>query len=156
MRSRQRRSHLLPGILGVVDKNVIVAPQIRRTNVAAEIEFVQRAVELVRTPLGHHLHLAASGSVKVGRLAGSANLELFDTFNRRWNHARGSSARGIGTGVAIARRVGGVATRHVVAIVPAVELEFILIGRRPSDVSCKGDTDLQDCQGGCIAAEVGQ
>src|SRR5262249_5505735 len=118
-------------------QNVIVFPEIGGANVASEIEFVQRAVKIVRAALGHHLHLAARSAVEIRRLSGGADLELLDTFDGSRHHAGWSTSRGAAAGIAVARSIRRVGSGHVVAVISTIELELVLIGLRARDVSIK-------------------
>src|SRR5215813_9289867 len=98
--------------------------------IAPEVVLVNRAMKLVRAPLGDQLNLTAGRAVEIGGLVGSADSELFDAFRRRRHYARGSApcrgradeAGGLCIGV---RRAG-----HVVAVVAAVKLIGVLISNR--------------------------
>src|SRR5207247_2648272 len=103
-----------------------------------------------------HLDLAAGGAVEIGGLVTRADFELFDAFHRRWNNARGYPARRPGASVPVTRDVGVVGTGHVVAVVAAVQLVHVLIGRRARDVARRRYTDLQHRQYGRVTRQIRQ
>ncbi len=135
---------------------MIVSPEIRRTHVAPEVELVRRAVKIVGTALGDHLDAAARGAIVVRRLADCGDLEFFDALDRSRDHARGSPAGRGSTSITVARRVGRVRARHVVAVVTAVELILVLVRCRTGDVARQGYTHLENRQRRSVAAEVRQ
>src|SRR5258708_4873332 len=128
MRGRKRR-----GL--AVDENVVISPEVSGAHIAAEIEFVERAVDTVRTALGHHLYLASGGVVELRRLVAGSNLEFLDALNWRRNDAGRSTTRGAPAAITVAWSVGRVTTGHIVAVVATVQLESILIDLSSGDIA---------------------
>src|SRR5262249_37164529 len=125
-------------------EHMVVAPQVRRADVAAEVELVQSAVEVVGSALGHHLNLAARSAVEVRRLACGAVLEFFDALDRCRDHARRGSAGGTAAAITVTRGIRRVGPGHVVAIIPTIEREMVLIPLSSGHVPVKSYADLKD------------
>src|SRR5580704_16401690 len=111
---------------------MVIVPGIGASDVAGRVVIISRAMEIVGAALGDHLNLRARGSIEIGGLAGSGDLDFLDGVNRGGQysarraggsgatHARKTAAR-VGAGVISHRAV------HVVRVVAAVELEGVLV-----------------------------
>ena len=139
-----------------VDQRVVVLPKIGGAYVASKVVFVKGAMEVVGSALGDHLDLAARRAVEIRGLVAGADLELFDALDGSGHHTGRRTAGGTGAAVTVADRVGGVAARHVVAVVAAIQLEAVLVGSRSGHVAGQRYADLQNRQARCVAAEVRQ
>ena len=139
-----------------IEQRVVVLPKICRADIAAEVILVERSVEAIGAALGNHLHLAAGSAVEVGGLVGGAHFELLNALNRSWDHASGRAAGGTGSAIAVARSIGRIGAGHVVAVLPAIQREAILVGGGAADVAGRRDANLQYGERRCIAAQVRQ
>ena len=140
VRLRQRR------VQQSIGRRVVVLPCIGSAYVGGEEVVVERAMELIGSALGDHLDLAAGGAIEIGRLVGDSHLELLNALHRCREHARCRAS--------VAGRIGRVGTRHVVAVVAAIELEGALIVLRSGHLSGRGHAYLQDGKRGRVAAQV--
>ena len=106
--------------------------------------------------LGNHLYLAARCAIEIGSLVAGSDFELFDALDRSWDDAGGSAASGSGAAIAVPRRIGGVAARHIIAIIAAVQLKAVLVGSGARNVPGRRHAHLQHRERGGIASQVGQ
>jgi hypothetical protein len=126
---------------------MVVHPTIRGADIGGEVIAIRRPVICVGAALGDHLDLAADRPREVGRLVERRDLELFDTFYRRWQNPRWAAAR---LRAACASKVRGVRrgiARHIVGVIPAIQHEHVLVGKRTRCVPARGCT-------GCNTANV--
>src|SRR5207249_4250894 len=90
------------------------------------------------------------------RLVAGRDLELLDALDGRRHHAGRRTSRSTPTAITIAWRIDRIVTRHVVAIVAAIELEAVLVRGGSGDVARERHAYLQHRERGCIAPEVRQ
>ena len=104
---------------------------------------VTRSVPLVGAAFGDHLNQCATGSVKVIRLAESADFEFLHRVNRSRDYTRGHrtglGSRETGKVLDISDRITG----HVIRVVAAINRESVLVHVAAGNIPSRGHARVE-------------